>query len=236
MAYALIASVAAGSPDTFTFTTGSINTTGAHLLIAYVSERESVGDTTFSDSKGNTWAPLTERLDVGTASLRGVMYYATNVAGKVGAGHTFTVTDSSGGGVASVAVAAFSGAHLTVPLDQTTGTVDIDAGLSNTTGSITPTQNDELVVTGMAFSPNSATISIGSSYTITDQVDCTVNHKGVALAYLIQTSAGATNPTWSYSTNCYVVTTIASFKAAVSGGGGSISVPVFQQGYRRRRF
>lgn len=234
MSYALIASVAAGSPDTFTFTTGAIDTTGADLLIAYVSERESVGDTVLSDSKGNTWAALTEQKDVATASLRGVMYYCKSPT--VGAGHTFTVTDSSGGGVASVAVAAFSGSHLTAPLDQQNGKVDIDAGLANTTNGVTPSENNELTISGLAFSPNSATIAVNTGeagWTITNQVDCTVNHKGVALAYKIQGALAATDPTWSYSTNEYAATTIASFK--ISGGGGGSAVPVFQAGYRRRR-
>jgi len=217
-AYAFVASVASGSPDTFSHTSGNMDSTGADTIVCYVPELESQGNTTFSDSKSNTWFQLTEQKDVGTASLLGRMYYCKNC--NVGSGHNFTVTDTSGGAKGSVACSAWSGGHLTSPLDQQTGNVDIDAGLSNTTGSITPSEDNELVCTGLAFVPNSATISVDGSYTISDQIDATVNHMGAALACAVQTTATASNRTWSYTSNEYVVTTIASFKMSSGGGGG----------------
>lgn len=230
MSYALIANVAAGSSDSNDVTTGAIDTTGATLLVAYVAEKESTTDATLTDSKGNTWTPRTEQKDVATANLLGRQFEAVNPA-SVGAGHTFTVTSSSG--QPAVAVAAFSGAHLTTPVDQENGAVDIDAGLTTQPGSITPTEDDELVVTGLGFTANSATLSINGGFTITDQVDQNANHRGCGLAYLIQTSAAAANPTWTYSANEYAVATIVSYKKAAAGGGSSIAAIVAD--HRRRR-
>lgn len=216
MAYTYLAHVKVGSADLNTVTTGAIDTSGADILIAYIAEIESATDATLTDSKTNTWAQLTERKDAGV-SLLGRMFYAKNAT--VGSGHTFTVTSSNG--APAICVAAFSGSHLTAPLDQQNGVVDVDAGLSNITGSITPSEDNCLVITGLGFTGNSATITIDGSYAITDQIDYAgATNKGAALAYAIQTSLAASNRTWTYSTNEYAVTTIASFKASAGGGGG----------------
>lgn len=218
-AYTFVASVAAGSAGGGNVTTADMNTTGADTIVCYLAEQDSTVDAAFSDSKSNTWqTDITERKDAATANLLGRMFYCKNCT--VGSGHNFTATSSSG--KPSIACAAFSGGHLTAPLDQQNGNVDIDAGLNNTTGSITPSENDTLVVTGLGFSGGaSATITIDGSYTITNQVDVDGSfHRGTALAYEIQTTATATNRQWTYSANQYAVASIASFKASAGGGGG----------------
>lgn len=222
-AWVFVDKVASGSPDTFTHTSGAMNSTTADTVFCYVAERESVGDTVLTDFTDgcaepcNTWFPLTEQKDVATASLRGQLLYCKNCT--VGTGHKFKVSDTGGGAKGAVACAAFSGGHLTSPLDQQNGKVDIDAGLSNTTNGITPSEANTLTITGLAFDANSATIAINTGeagWTLHNQIDYTVNHEGVALASKIQGAATATDPTWSYSSNEYVVTTIASFKVAAA--------------------
>lgn len=216
MAIALVAHTKKNGGNNIT--TSAIDTTGANLIILYLCEKDSASpDATVSDSNSNTWTALTSQSDPATANLLGRMFYAKNAT--VGAGHTFTITSSSGS--PSICVAAFSGADTTAPLDQQNGAVDIDAGLSNTTGSITPSENNCLVITGLGFDPNSATISIDGSYTIIDQQDVDPGvGKGSALAYVVQGALAASNRTWSYTANEYVVTTIASFKQSAGGGGG----------------
>jgi hypothetical protein len=221
-AITFVVGVSSGSPDTFTHTSGNVDTTGADTIVCYVAELESQGDTTFSDSKGNSWhaGAITERKDVATASLLGRMYYCNSCT--VGSGHNFTVTDTSGGAKGALACAAFAGGHSS-PLDQQNGNVDIDAGAANTTGGITPSENNTVTVTGLGYTPNAATITINTGeagWTIAAGTDASANHDGVSIAYKIQTTATATDPTWGYSTAEYAVTSIASFKQA--GGGGVV--------------
>lgn len=213
--------VASGSPDTFTHTSGAMNSTTADTVVCYVAELESVGDTVLTDFTDgcaepcNTWFALTEQKDVATASLRGQMRYCKNCT--VGTGHKFKVSDTSGGAKGAVACAAFAGLHLTSPLDQQNGQVDIDAGFSNTTGGINPSEANTCTVTGLAFVGNSATIGISTGeagWTLANQVDQSVNNIGVALAYKSQGAATPTDPTWDYTSNEYAVTSIASFKVA----------------------
>lgn len=212
MAIALISSGHTATNGANNITTSAIDTTGATLLVLYLCEQDSATDATVSDSKSNTWTALTSQSDPALSNLLGRMFYATNVSGKVGSGHTFTITSSSGG--PAVCVAAFSGTHTTAPLDQQNGKEDHDAGLSNTTNSITPSEANCLVITGLGFYGNSATISIDGSYTIIDQVDQSGSIKGAALAYAVQAPGpAASDRTWSYSSNEYAVTTIASFKS-----------------------
>jgi hypothetical protein len=217
---ALVANVAAGSVANSTITTTAINTTGADTIVCYISEQDNAIDTTISDTNANTWNQLTQQRNGATANLLGRMWYCQNCT--VGASHTFTATD--GGDTISrpsIACAAFSGGHLTALIDQQTGTADVDGGTTTDTGAISPSENNTLVVTGIAVGANAATYTIDGSYTITDQIAVTANHFGVALAYEIQTTATATNRRWTSSTNTYVMTTIASFKSAGGGGGGS---------------
>jgi hypothetical protein len=59
MAWAHIASVSAGSSDGISVTTGNIDTSGANLLLASVADYNAESAVTLTDSKGNTWTPLT---------------------------------------------------------------------------------------------------------------------------------------------------------------------------------
>lgn len=210
MAYALVVNtniVGAANGGT----SGTIDTTGASLLIIHISQYTVPASITPSDSKGNTWVGLTA---ITGSEAEGRLWYVVNPT--VGTNHTFT---ASGIGVFSIAqIAAFSGANTSAPFDQETGAAD--AGTSGQPGSITPSENDCLLVTGLALANAGSTASINSSFTITDQeqYEGGVNEGG-GLAYLIQTSASAVNPAWSWTNSISCAMTMASFKAA---SGGSV--------------
>jgi len=219
VAYALLTSASAGSTGGNNVTTASVDTTGATLLVLCVS-CYGTGAPTVSDSKGNTWTSLTTR---GATAIGFRMHYC--VPTSVGTGHTFTA--SSSGLSPSICAAAFSGAAA-VPFEAESG------GTSATPGSITPSEANELLVTGVSWYP-SGTVSLTGGFTLPEQVNyLAANHIGCGLAYLIQTSAAAANPTWS-STGGFseVASAMAAFKAAAGGGG--ISIPVAMASYRRRR-
>jgi hypothetical protein len=131
--------VGAGSPDGNTFTTGSINTTGATLIVIAVSSYSAAGAPTISDSKGNTWTALTAKVNA-TAAVRTQLYYCYSPTG--GSGHTFTAT---GFCYASIHAFAFSG---------TTGTFDVENGTTGGTspqsaGAITPALNGEVIIAAL---------------------------------------------------------------------------------------
>lgn len=197
-------------------TSSSINTTGANFLVLAVSYGISV--ISVSDSKSNTWTPLTEYGTVSTAFNR--IYYVENPT--VGSGHTFTVTGTNT--FPGVAVDAWAGALTSSVFDQQNGNANAASVTSIQPGSVTPGSNDQLVVTTMTNfgDPSNSSRSINGGFTISGQVG---NPSGtnypVALAYLVQTSAAAANPTWSWSAGNPCATAIATFKPSVGGDGGT---------------
>lgn len=205
---ALVAHTAAiGAPNGQT--TSAINTTGATLLIVSIS-RNAGSTAVVSDSKGNTWTQLTS---INGTNNNCVIYYAISNPATVGSGHTFTVT---GTGIFSpIAAAAFSGTNAVSPFDVQNGH---NAGMSATVqpGSITPSVNNCLIVCAQSNSnPGvSATGTINSGYTLLDYIAFAPGaYYSVGLAYLIQTTATATNPTWTLNaTPPENLSAIASFK------------------------
>lgn len=176
-----------------TATTAGINTTGATLLIVGISYYAS--DTiTISDSKSNTWIPLTNYPGAAAHSVQ--LFYAANPI-TVGSGHTFTY--SAGSAVYGTLLAAsFNNTKTSSPFDVENGASQGSGG-TLATGSITPSLDGELVVTLAVSDPGSPTVDSG--FTLIDST-ATVGgvNVGGGLAYKVQTSAAAVNPTWTAST------------------------------------
>src|SRR5574341_912330 len=214
MAIALVVStIKAASASTSSVTSDAVDTTGSSLLVVAVSSYAVVAVATVTDSKSNTWTQLTTRTDPGANLSRQTLYYAQNPT--VGTGHTFTASTSPTASFPAIGVYAFSGTATTAVFDVENGN-GADAVTSIQPGSVTPTQNNEVVVAALCFE-SSDTISIGSGFTLSDQVPWVVNvNFGLAIAYKIQTTAGAENPTWSWTTSDDIATAIATFK--VRGG------------------
>lgn len=212
----LVSHVAARSTNGNGFTTGSIVTTGASLLIASVSHYSGIANPTISDSKGNIWVALTPRVSPANFA-RNILYYVLNPT--VGTGHTFTLTGNNTFG--GICVAAFAGVKTTSAFESETGN-SANASTSIQTGSLTPSEDNELIVSGLCLrdiSNTGDTMSVNSGFTISDQNIGAFNQAiSGALAYLIQGTAAAVNPTWSWTTSDNVAATIACFKADPTGG------------------
>lgn len=210
MAFALISSVIAGSVGGTGFTSGSIDTSGASILIATATDYPAVTEGAITDSKGNTW---TQAVSVSNgSSSRDRILYSTNPT--VGSGHTFSFSAPAGSTYGTIIVMAFSGAALASPFDQSNS----NTGGNSTTiqpGSVTPTEDNELVITVCGLYPNEApTLSIDGGFTIAQQNTYDDgDHYGAGAAYLIQTTAAAANPTWTATSNQLLVSAIATFKA-----------------------
>jgi hypothetical protein len=219
MAIALVSNVR-NTPAANGNTSGSIDTTGASLLVMHVSTYSQGPDPTVSDSKGNTWTALTAQ-DPPVSEPRSQLFYVANPT--VGSGHTFTV---AGTGIFHVTcAAAFSGALTVSPFDQQNGARSDAAATSLQPGSVTPTEDNELVVTGIATgSGSSGAYTVGSSFTKTNEAAYANSvNEGGGLAYLVQGTAAAVNPQWSWTGSALRSATIATFKAAAVGGGTTVA-------------
>jgi len=221
MAITHVASVGAGGSAT-TVTTGTVDTSGADCLIAVVSRYEDEVGGTLTDSKSNTWTPVSLLPEF---TVRCSIWYSAG-SPTVGSGHTFTYAGTDV--YASVAVMAFAGVHAT-PLDQEEAEA-VGAVTTIGTGSITPTEDNELVVSGLACIDD-GTYAVDESMTIAYQTPYdSGQHFGLAAAYKIQTTAAAIAPDWSWTDTVDAAACVASFKAAAEGGGGGGAGSIFGSG------
>ena len=188
MAYAFVASVGAIGDGT-NVTTGSMDTTGATILVVGAWDYSVSAAGVVTDSKSNTWTKLTKKDGVAGNVSRVTLWYAKNPT--VGSGHTFTQT---AGGFPSIVAMSFSGADTTSPFDVENG-YNVPSLATLQTGSVTPNQANSLVV----FAVNGWTAeptSVDGTYTLSYH---NAYGPGTQFAggggYDIQTTATATNPT-----------------------------------------
>lgn len=209
MAFALVVHNVTFSTTNSGLTSASLNTTGADLLVVGLSEGGTVNNGTISDSKANTWHQLTQQINGGKSSE---LWYAWNAA--VGTSHTFTVTGTTD--FPSFCVAAFSGSQTSSdPFDVQNGA---NATFQSTLapGSITPGSANELIVTCLQSDGQALAATINGGFTVTDSTtNAGFGHQSASMAYLIQTTAAAANPTWTRASgNSTITANIASFKSA----------------------
>lgn len=190
--------------------TSSMDTTGADLLIIGLACNNGY-NTTPTDSKSNTWTQLTSYTQ---GNVRVRLWYCKPTS--VGASHTFT---APGGIIGTIFAAAFSGAKATSPADQQNGSNAFASSLA--TGSITPSEDDCLIfglygVNGTGAAP----LSVDSGMTeIQEQPFVAGTSYGGSIAYKIQTTAAAINPTFTRSNSNGQAATVASFLSEPAAAG-----------------
>ncbi len=192
-------------------TSGEIDTTGATLLVAQVVY---IDATTLSDSEGNTWTARTER--TAAFGAKGRLYYAENP--NVSATHTFTLT---GGTHGAVGVTAFSGTATSSVFDTETG--QSDQFSTAEAGSLTPSQNASLVIASIVqWTSLVGDQSIDDGYTLEEEwsPNSGGDHRGGGIAYLIQTTAAATDPSWTFGGGGDAGVALTAFKPAAGGAAG----------------
>lgn len=206
MAWSLVANTIAGGTSG-SVTTSAIDTTGAGLIVIGLAYDDSPSRVVIlTDSKGNEWRHIRS---VTQGATRSALFYT--IPKSVGSGHTFSNINTNN--FSSIAVQAFSGIAESITVDQISSN-----NVSSTTlapGSITPTIDNELVISHLAISGAGTPISIDGGFTETNEIDFSAgNYYGGAMAYLIQTTAAAANPTWTRTTSNPMAATMASFKLA----------------------
>lgn len=205
----LIDHVGAGSTSGNTFTTPAMNLAGGNFVVFQLSYLDFGGGApTITDSLGNSdYIMLTPQSAAG--GVRGAIFYRANTTGA-----SVAITATGIGFYGTICAATFSNVKTAVPFDQENGnagtaTDNIDTGL------VTPTEDNELIVTGVNRNVSIDAVSIDSGFAITDQVASDgANRTAGALAFKIQIALGSEQPIWSWGTLSGVVTEIATFKKA----------------------
>jgi hypothetical protein len=215
-AISLVAHVSTASPGGSggdVTTSAAINTTGANLCVASISEFTGGGGFAVpTDSgSGGAWTGLTARSQ-GVSRVR-LFYKLITPA----VSHTFGSSGASGS-YPAMDVICFGGVDATTPFDTESAGGTVSGGTSVQPGSVTPAGNDSLVVSAVTFSiASSATAPTVSAGTILDAAQF-IPPRGV-MSYQTQTTAAATNPTFSWTLNGDGAATSAVFKSAVVGTG-----------------
>lgn len=179
-----------------TATTSAIDMTGANFLFLACMHYQGGNSCVPTDSSSNTWVPLTAIFDASFSWMETWYCFPCTA----GATQTFTGTAGTNGH-ASIKVAGFSNVA-TPPLDQQNQAASATTSTTIQSGSITPSANKYLVLAAVEWGLGNTgnTVSIDSGFTILDQNTYPgFTFAGGALAYLVQTTATAENPTWTLS-------------------------------------
>lgn len=216
--YTKLVDVEAFSTDDMTVTTGEVNSAGGNLIVCGVADAATNAGVV-TDSKSNSYTRLNEYENV-TTNLRNALFYV--YAPIVGAAHTFTY-QVDGGATASfpaLGCIVFSGS-ITSPLDQQNGSTLGNTGTATTTGSVTPTENNELIVTVNSYWVFAGTGSTAPNQSVIQTADIdavTGQNFALGLGYKIQTTAAAINVTWTHddTSSDNSVAAIATFKAGTA--------------------
>ncbi len=180
-------------------TSPGIDTTGADLIvIALTCSSGSISTflTLISDNKSNTWLSGGITQNDGSNNAASAIVYCINPT--VGSGHTF----SYGGGsiLQSICVAAYSGANLGFDTAKNSGA---SGGVFTVQpGSVTPNQNNSLIiVVGTAVQVGN-TLAVNQSFTIRENQPLVSGQTyGSWIMDLFQGTAAAVNPTITSNMN-----------------------------------
>lgn len=193
-------------------TAGSLDSTGANLIVVMTAYDNSfAGTPTVADSKSNSWTAL-QRQNASLGNAGQLFYSNTTASPTVGTGHTFSITGTNT--FPAIVVATFKQA-VTSPFDQQNGAGDLGLTTHPIGGSVTPGSNNELIITGCTYGAALATdtVSVDSGFTIAAHVAALVGTSyGCGLAWLKQGTLGAVNPTWTISLSDHWTCENATFK------------------------
>ncbi len=194
-------------------TTGAIDTNTASLVVCLTAAHTSGSGGTVVDVgvSANTWTA------VASTDINAQLWYS-QLANK-GASHQFRYSGT--GNYGTIVCAAFSGSHSTPFNNQQSDALQA-SGTTIQPGSLTPSVDDALVVTGVGFYVPHGGMSVNGDYA----ANAAGNEqsgvgRGGYISWSIQTSAAATNPTWTSVNNNTMRATLAVFKPVTGGGGGT---------------
>jgi hypothetical protein len=190
------------------------NHTAGNLLVVFVGLVSSTATvSSIADTAGNTYTYVASI--VYSAYYRIECWYAKNITGN--ANNVVTVTYSASVTYRTITVDQYSGCDPSAPLDQyNTGSGNSAAP---TTGNITTTSADEVLVAGVHLDANK-TITAGANYTKRTLTDPAPSFG--ASEDRIVSATGTYNATFSLNSAAGWVIIVASFKAAAVAGPAAV--------------
>jgi hypothetical protein len=209
-----------GAPCTST----NADYTGVDLIIAVVGYTDAASGTcgVVQDSSSNTWTTL--HTSAANSGEHLDWYYVQ--APTVTATMNFTTNCSPGGANGTypgLAVLGFAGSIAT-PQDQKSIGASAGTVTSLQGGNVTPGVSLELIVSAWMAGGTPTSLSIDSGFTLQVNQPGTSVATGASIAYIIETSIAAKNPTWSWTTAETSIVANATFKTSGGvGGGGALS-------------
>lgn len=186
-AIVLVASQSAQAVAGATATTPAVNSTGATLAVVAVTNfASSACLATVTDSKGNTYTAVGSAV---AANNYACIWYSCNPT--VGTGHTFSAT----GNYANIAGLVYSGTAASSCL----GAHSEGSATGNTVqpGSVTPANNNSLLVTVIGNTVNASFSISPVSFNVEQQIPSNTISMAIGVADEIQTTATTRNPTWT---------------------------------------
>lgn len=192
-----------------------VNTTGSTLLLVNQCWFGS-GNNAPSDTYSNTWTATT----VENGGIDNVWWYAFPTSGQVGTGHIFTCNDPN----AAAQILAFSGT-LQIGIDQYAGGSLAGPSATFQPGSVTPSANGALIVSGLTWNTWADGATVDSGFTIGPFNTINGGYLfGSYSGYLIQSTAAAVNPTWTTdsTTTQYAGSNVVFLGTGGGGGGGPL--------------
>jgi hypothetical protein len=221
MAIAFVQAVTVNISGASSFSTGAMNVTAGHLLIADANASTSNGAdlaaSPISDSQAQTWVNSTGKVTSAASSNTHEKYVASAAAGST----TFMITLAASG-FGRITVAEFSGAAAS-PLDVTGGgTQTIASGANTGPASGTLGQAAEMVwvtVSNRVVNGFVTYSSIGGGFTAASNVPDSSGIIGMLAAYQIVSATSSVQLAFSGSVGDAGVSTLSSWKAAAGGGG-----------------
>jgi uncharacterized repeat protein (TIGR03803 family) len=206
--------------DTLTLSTSScpLNITGATALVATVWMGTGNSTVTFADScgSGNTWhvAVTTFPPGGGEGDLAVYIWYAYGLTTCTNDVFTETITSGSAG-IMGIHVWALSGTPTTSSVLGPTNS-SYTYGTSGQTGSVTPPQTGDFIVTNYTNNGDtvmsSVTVNSGFAANLTTAGVGVDNVVALADSYQIDVAGSALDPTWTTSATDWVTTAIAVFE------------------------
>ncbi len=189
-------------------TLGPFTSTGGNFIVVW-SGAHAAGLPTIVDSKLNTWTQLTADTTGSFPNMRG--WYAKNAT--VGTSHTITVTGLFVGFCAAI----FSGVSTSTPRDGTGSRVSDHSGTTNQPGSVTPAADGSLLITATGTDATVVVTNndLGLGFTQSGNFvggNSPSTWAGITMAYKIQGTAAAQNPTFTYGVSAVTDAVIDIFK------------------------
>lgn len=218
MAIVPVAAVAASSTDGLT-ATATANTSTANLLVVKICWLGGGKSVIPVDTKSNSWTARTKVDEGGGFTFQ----YFDCFSPTVGTGHGVTATNVTDGAQTfpEIEVLAFSGAAAS-PFSSDDGGGSVAGATSIQPPAITPPSNGCLVISMLGNTSGSAA-TIDSGFTATSVAYSPGEAVAGGSATLVQTTAAAANPTWSWPESVNAAAINAVYLPAAGPTAGTLS-------------